>query len=176
MYKFYNKMKEKGQKGFTLIELMIVIAIIGILAAIAIPNYMNYTRKAKTTEAKTNLAAIRTSEEAYRAENETYRACGADPANIPGRTQVAWATSDTAAGAGGNFTAIGFRPSGKVYYSYRVPTATGTTFTACAEGDLDANGGGGVAAGTGTNDADSDDGFFTIDQNGTLTDVHPGIW
>ena len=157
MCKFFNKMKEKGQKGFTLIELMIVIAIIGILAAVAIPNYLNYTRKAKTAEAKTNLAAIRTCEEAYRAENERYMACGASPASIPQRTKVAWTDPS------GNFTAIGFRPSGKVYYSYSVngTGTSGTTFTAHAEGDLDGVGG---------------HGHFTIDQNGTLTDDHPGVW
>jgi type IV pilus assembly protein PilA len=62
----------KNNKGFTLIELMIVVAIIGILAAIAIPNFMNYQCKAKQTEAKSLLGAIRTAQEAYYAEYSKY--------------------------------------------------------------------------------------------------------
>jgi type IV pilus assembly protein PilA len=62
----------KNNKGFTLIELMIVVAIIGILAAIAIPNFMNYQCKAKQTEAKTILGNIRVAQEAYLAEYDTY--------------------------------------------------------------------------------------------------------
>jgi type IV pilus assembly protein PilA len=62
----------KNKKGFTLIELMIVVAIIGILAAIAIPNFMNYQCKAKQTEAKSVLGNIRVAQEAYRAEWDTY--------------------------------------------------------------------------------------------------------
>ena len=58
----------KGQKGFTLIELMIVVAIIGILAAIAIPNFLQYQMKSRQSEAKTNLQAIKTSEVAFQAE------------------------------------------------------------------------------------------------------------
>jgi len=62
----------KNKKGFTLIELMIVVAIIGILAAIAIPNFMNYQCKAKQSEAKTLLGNVRVAQEAYLAEWDTY--------------------------------------------------------------------------------------------------------
>src|SRR5436305_14140195 len=59
----------KGNKGFTLIELMIVVAIIGILAAIAIPNFMTYQAKARQSEAKVVLGGIFTTATSYFAEN-----------------------------------------------------------------------------------------------------------
>ncbi len=62
----------KEQKGFTLIELMIVVAIIGILAAIAIPNFLQYQMKSRQSEAKTNLQAIKTSEVSFQAERGCY--------------------------------------------------------------------------------------------------------
>lgn len=55
----------KKSAGFTLIELMLVIAIIGILAAVAVPRYMDYSRKAKAMEAKVLLGAIRTNQKEY---------------------------------------------------------------------------------------------------------------
>ena len=65
--------KLKGQKGFTLIELMIVVAIIGILAAIAIPNFLAYQARAKQSEAKTNLGGIYTSEIGYFGEYNDFQ-------------------------------------------------------------------------------------------------------
>lgn len=105
--------KMMQSKGFTLIELMIVVAIIGILAAIAIPNYMNYQCKAKQSEAKTNLGAIRTSQEAFRAENDAF-------------------TTDLGA--------IGFTIEGDHIYNYNMTFANSTNFTAQAEtSDLNGN-------------------------------------
>ena len=61
-----------GNRGFTLIELMIVVAITGILAAIAIPNYLTYQKKAKTAEARSNTGGLQSAEIAYFAENSYY--------------------------------------------------------------------------------------------------------
>ena len=69
-----SRMRMRNRKGFTLIELMIVVAIIGILAAIAIPNFLKFQAKSKQSEAKTNLKAIYTAETGYYGEHNTYNA------------------------------------------------------------------------------------------------------
>jgi type IV pilus assembly protein PilA len=65
-------LRKRNRKGFTLIELMIVVAIIGILAAIAIPNFLRFQAKSKQSEAKTNLGGIFTAMTAYFGENSYY--------------------------------------------------------------------------------------------------------
>jgi type IV pilus assembly protein PilA len=111
---------KNNQKGFTLIELMIVVAIIGILAAIAIPNFLQYQLKAKTAEAKTNIGAIRTSQESFMAENDSYVICAVKGGGLTG-SKVIWG----AVAAGDGFSEIGYAPSGPVYYQYEAAVGGG---------------------------------------------------
>ena len=128
----------KGQKGFTLIELMIVVAIIGILAAIAIPNFLTYQLKSRQSEAKTNLQAIKTSEVSFQAERGCYlgilvEAGPGVPTSGIKTTPYTWGAGALPAAPGtlwctavytGRFSDIGFKATGNVNYLYGVDATT----------------------------------------------------
>jgi type IV pilus assembly protein PilA len=81
----------RNAKGFSLVELMVVVAIIGILAAIAVPNYQRFTAKSKQSEAKSNLSALYSAERAFNAEWQQFQ---------------------------GGFGVIGYQPTGTLRYNH----------------------------------------------------------
>ena len=176
----------KSQSGFSLIELMIVVAIIGILAAIAVPNFQRFQAKARQSEAKSNLAGIYTAEKAFQAEwnqyFEDFRNIGYRPEGtfryehgFTGGGPVA-PVNYTGAGAAAGGASVNFSTLAGAWCSaapavsangcsvIRGPVApiapvgalTPTTFTAQANGDID----GDAALDT-----------WTVDNNKTFTNT-----
>lgn len=155
------------KKGFTLVELMIVVAIIGILAAVAIPGFMKYIKDSKTTEAKTNIKAVAEgamtffqtehSKDASGTEFFTHqypnvKYCKAIAAeggkcvekdNQPSEIQAAGAKVKGKF-SGEPWTSLNFQTSSPIYYTYSYKgtegtTTAGSTFDIQAAAKLDKN-------------------------------------
>src|SRR5947209_5690160 len=93
---------KKLMKGFTLIELMIVVAIIGILAAIAIPNFIKFQARSKQSEAKANMKAMFTAEKAFYQEKDRFSSLIGEVGFSPERNNRY------------NYTLTGFAPDNRV--------------------------------------------------------------
>ena len=145
-------------RGFTLIELMIVVAIIGILAAVAIPAFMKYIRRSKTTEATMNIRKLYDSSVTYFESEHATQAGAILPRQFPGA--VAWTPNGPGICCGDpgqkcqpskyaaqwnnvSWTALNFSVDDPFYYSYQYDSAgTDATsqFSASASGDLNCDG------------------------------------
>jgi type IV pilus assembly protein PilA len=147
-----RKWMNRGDKGFTLIELMIVVAILGILAAVAIPAFVKYMRRSKTSEAEDKLAYMfRSGTTYYTSERPAQGVAAAisvqcipvDSMVFPGGAGQSRRSADFAANA--TFAAIDFAIGDPFYYDYQFDPGGSAgcgminvnAFTARAIGDLD---------------------------------------
>ena len=147
-------MVRSQRAGFTILELMVVVIIVGILASIAVPTFTGYIYKSRVTEATTFLSGIKSRQEAYRSEFGQY--CAVDgaafptgdtdftPGTAPSSSPEPWETTD-------EWDQLGAAPDGPVRFRYAtvagfpgdtVPTGTGLDnndfwFAAQARGNLD---------------------------------------
>jgi len=169
-------MRRLSQKGFTLIELMIVVAIIGILAVIAVPNFQKFQARAKQSEAKTNLKGIYTAKVANFQAADTYvcaQSCfcdwqldgGVNNTGVESGTSKArytYACSESSVITGLTGKTVTLKGNGSVGCQESAPTASG--------GDREF-----VVTSAGNVDSDTECDTWTINQNNELSNTYNDV-
>jgi type IV pilus assembly protein PilA len=155
--------RRSEQRAFTLIELLTVVAIVGVLATLGLVAYRRFITSAKSSEAIYMVGAIRAAEESYRAETLSYLNVSAGfndyyPTSSVGNKKTGWDATGHKDYV--NWRQLGARPDGAVYYGYLVaagvagavipalhmtnkptwPTTTEPWYVIEAKGDVDGNG------------------------------------
>ena len=134
-----KKFLRANQAGFTLVELMIVVAIIGILSAVAVPNFKRYQAKSKTSEAKIQLAAAYTAEQSFYGDFGIYHNCfqymGYDPSNEVTNRYFAIGISQTAAINGSAYETASNSGLNSADCVSNLTSAQGVTWFSAAKGN-----------------------------------------
>lgn len=142
-----------ARRGFTLIEIMVVVAIVAILASIAIPRFLSYQLTAKSAEARTMIGGLIATQQTFAAEYENYANITVpNPVGVPSINRQVWGTVPCPVTCSRinptdctSFECIGFQPPSAVYFQYTSPhrLALGNApaeFAIGAAADLDGDG------------------------------------
>ncbi len=143
------KQRTGTRRHFTLIELMVVVIIVAVLAAVAVPLYSSQVNRAKATEAVAGLGAIRSAQRVYKSEHGTYATVAAG--------SISNAPTDATPGLGLDFS------DNKYFNNASFATTGGATFTATCTGDNS----------TAPGKADVAGYVITMDQEGTVSYTYP---
>ena len=137
--------RTRQSAGFTLIELMIVVGLIGAMAAIAIPNFLSYQARSRRSEAFVNVSAVARAQKAFYAERNTYHDSTAPWPDYTANGGLGTNKQTWDSDSSDHFKELGWKPEGGVIYSYEANTTLNCDgcalcFTATAYGDADGDG------------------------------------